>query len=442
MLFQQLEISKIEELLKKIVGKPFSKAKSAIEERVDELLEEYGKKLPDNSRDILVIGYYRAAQEYHDAKPRRLGGPYFLHPEQTVAVLIEAGVSDPATLLTGLFHDAVEERLSAFYKELQRKKTKFNLRKNREERYIKEYSNTLQKCLTADFINFGINEQEAQVLAGQVCEPVNLLTRRKKEKYYGAIHRLFDAPSSLSLQFPESQQRAIIVKFADRYANTLDLERADYTIFPPKIHLQDIIDAYAQDDGFKIARLKQETIQYAQDHPSKTEGKFRGDQKLHPCFKNIILLNQYRDWLLAGKMSIATLEGIQLAEITEQVTQKIIDHLCTYHAGNTVLNPKKIYDLHNKHEEYIRSRGYVCVTRPSKRLAEGYDGIVQRFFHAKIRGNTEALKELDHDRSLMFKAAIGFHYLCSQYIKDPQFHLRGLTQSGIQAEPAVSAKKK
>lgn len=432
MLFQGQEISKIEELLRKIVNKPFSEARSAIEERIDELLETHDKELSPETREILVIGYYRAAQVYSVAKPRRLGGPYFLHPEQTVNVLIGVGVSDPVTLLAGLFHDAVEEQLSPFYKELQKTKKIVHLKRGREDKKIGDTCNTIHTMLYGDLAALQISD--AKKIAEQVCETVNLLTRRKTERYYGAIDRFFNP---LQLRFPENQQRAIIIKFADRLANTIDLVRADYTTFPAEIRHQEILDAYDQNDTVKIRHLKTKAKRHARDHPPKTNGKFRGDQKLHPCFKNIIVLNQYREWVLAGNAAIPEVEEMGLAKKTEDTTEKIIDHLCTYHAANTVLNPRRVYDLYTEHRAYEQSGGYERVTQPRSEKVEGYDGIVQRFFDAKIRGNTRALAPLYKDRSLMLRAAIAFNHLSNRYCTDPEFHLHGLTARGIEPEPPI-----
>jgi hypothetical protein len=436
MLFRQAEISRIEEILRQIVGKPFSQAKSVIEQRIEELLEQYGSTfLSPETKQILVIGYYRAAQEYKIAGPRKLGGPYFLHPEQTVAVLLDAGITDPVTLLAGLLHDVVEERLSAFYKELARKKVKYNIRTEREKKLIAQEVKNLQQRLATDLMQHSVSE--ADVLAMHVCEVVQSLTRRKKELYYSSIKRLFDPPQ---LVCAENASRAIIVKFADRCANTLDLERADYTVYPAHIKLQDIIDAYTQHNPKRITELCAQTREYAAEHPMKQEGKFSGDQKLHPCFKNIILMNQYREWVLAGNASLGAVEAMDLPGITLRTTQKIIDHLCTYHCGNGTLNPQIVFNLYEEHERYKHSGGYACVTRAHSSY-QGYDGIVQRFFHAKIRGNTEALAELYNNRALMFRAAIGFNNLCFLYQTDPLFHLRGLTSSGVHAEAPVSYKK-
>ena len=350
--------------------------------------------------------------------------------------MLDAGITDSVTLLAGLLHDVVEERLSALYKELARKKVKYNIRTEREKRLIAKEVKNLQQRLAADLMQHSVSE--ADVLAMHVCEVVQSLTRRKKELYYSSIKRLFDPPQ---LVCAENGSRAIIIKFADRYANTLDLERADYTVYPAHIKLQDIIDAYTLPNPQRIAELCAQTKKYAAEHPMKQEGKFSGDQKLHPCFKNIILINQYREGVLAGNASLGAVEAMDLPGITLRTTQKIIDHLCTYHCGNGTLNPQIVFDLYKEHEHYDKMlNGYTCVTR-ARSSYQGYDGIVQRFFHAKIRGNTEALAELYNNRALMFRAAIGFNHLCFLYQTDPLFHLRGLTSSGVHAEAPVSHKK-
>ncbi|MFA6888967.1 MAG: hypothetical protein WC254_05735 [Candidatus Woesearchaeota archaeon] len=422
MVFQQQEIDRIKILLEQVVNKSFSEVKSVIEKRINELLELYGITLEEESKKILVIGYYRAVQEYSTAKPRKLGGPYFLHPEQTIGVLLGAGVKDPITLLVGLFHDAIEE------------KKKYSSRRNarEEKKYIKKQGEQLQQRLVRNLIGNGIKKEYAYTITRQVKESVVLLTRRTcNEIYYEYIHRLFNSRSKF---LSESRRRAIIVKCADRYANTLDLERQDYTEFPARISLQEIIDAYSQQNSARIKELNQMYEESARDHPlERLEWKFGGDKKLHPCFKNIFVINREREWRQDGNPAIHEADAIPLTRATKEVTDRIINHLCTYHCS-----PDRVYQLYLEHERYVASGGYGKVTKESS--SEGYDGIVQKFFDARIHGNPDALASLFTHRELMLRAAIGFNHICAMYLKDPEYILHGFTRKGVHAVAPVMKK--
>ncbi len=429
MVFEREEIMRIEDLLKRIINKSFSEARSAIEQRIDELLEQCGATLSDEAKKILVAGYYRAAHEYANAKPRSLGGSYFLHPEQTLGVLLEAGVSDTVTLLAGLFHDAIEESNS-----FKKQSRKSNAAK--QKRLIKKYGVILQDKLSKTFIDAGISQEKAYDTAEQVSASVVLLTKKNTETYYAYINRIFTYESP-----HEIKTKAIIVKFADRCANIFDLERQDYDIYRPEITFEDIIDAFSQNNTGRIQELskKAESLGETHDQIPKSFVKFSGDQKLHPCFKNIILENRYREWSLENEANnIPEVNRMALPDATRSITYKIINHLCTYHCGNGQLSIAAVYKMYTEYQAYIALGGFKGVTRPcSGKNFEGYDGIVQRFFHPRIKGKEEALAGLFENRSMMFRAALGLRHICDMYIENPAYILRGLTYRGVHAGPPV-----
>jgi len=428
--YEREEITRIEELLKIILTSSFSDATSAIEKRIDELFTSYGIELPYETKQLLVIGYYCAAKEYSTAEPRQLGGPYFLHPELAMSIAIGAGASDIITLLACLFHDAIEERAEAV-----RKKPTWHWRLNRESKLIGNFNKALQNQLTADLRLYNISNAES--IAAQVCEPVMLLTKRKKENYYSYIYRIFEQPHLL---FAESRMRAIKAKFADSYANTSDLERDDYQIYPALVPFQSIIDAFQQKDQKRIDELIAKCEQLAEAHHQKRDkSKFGGDRKLHTCYKNLIVLNQYGQWLLAGNEPIQEVAAINLPKISATIAGKILDHLCTYHCHNE-LTPKRVFEIYCKHLEYEAREGYDCVTRPSKIGQEdNYDGMFTTVFDPKIRkGDSRGLYRLYDNRADMLRAAISLQYVFERFEEEgPTRIVKGFTEKGLEQAPPI-----
>lgn len=446
----------LEALIRGVEGQPFSAVQKKVQLRIEAILEEANclRKQPqetslsplssfsEEEKQILIWGYYNAIQQYRDAAPRKLGGPYFLHPDLVFKKALAAGVTDISTLLTTLYHDVIEEKIAtAIRKGYEPKKRTRKL--NKEQVLIKEYRLELSQDISSGIFSLGFATGYAMQMASDVTEVVGLLSRQQHEEYYQSIGRVFAQRQKVA---PENIERAIIVKFCDRLANMEDLERSTTAARRRDSIGVDLLiaawDARITGDVPLAQELRErilfQTKELARQHPEKEKGEFTGDQRLYQCFKNIVLINRYTERELMEKKPIPTVSRLHLAKATRQEAQIILNHLCTYHCGDDILNPEKVYEIYQLHLDYERQGGYKKVTRAGTHI---FDGLLQRFFDAKVRGNNDALHALYENRYMMCIAALAFRHIADQYIQDPKYYLVGLTQRGLQPHASLDKQK-
>lgn len=442
----------LEALIHEVEGQPFSAVQKKVQSRICTILEEanavqeqpQGTSLSpipsfsEKEKQIFTWGYYDAIQQYKNAAPRKLGGPYFLHPDLVFRKALAAGVTDISTLLVALYHDVIEENIAtAIRNENYQKNGRRKI--NKEQLLIKEYLLTLSQHISSGLWSLGFAAGYSMQRAHDVTEVVGLLSRQQHEAYYRSIGRVF-APRKKVAE--KNIERAIIVKFLDRLGNMDDLERTTTAARRIDSIGVDLLiaawDARTTGDVPLAQELRErillETKKLTKQHPEKEEGEFTGDQRLYQCFKNIVLINRYTERELMEKKPIPTVSRLHLAKATRQEAQIILNHLCTYHCGDDILNPEKVYEIYQLHLDYERRGGYKKVTRTGTHI---FDGLLQRFFDAKVRGNNDALHALYENRYMMCIAALAFRHIADQYIQDPSYYLVGLTQRGLKPHASL-----
>lgn len=446
----------LEALIREVEGQSFSAVQKKVQSRIDAIWEEANclreqllktQQSPlsffsEKEKQILTWGYYDAIQQYQNAARRKLGGPYFLHPDLVFRKALAARVTDTSTLLVALYHDIIEEKIATAIRNEDYPKN--GRRKiNKEQLLIKEYLSELSQCISSDIWSLGFATGYAMQIASDVTEVVGLLSRQQHEAYYQSIGHVF-APRKKVTQ--ENIERAIIVKFCDRLANMEDLEHSTTAAQRRDSIGIDILiaawDARITGDVPLAQELRErilsQTKKLAKQHPEKEKGEFTGDQRLYQCFKNIVLINRYTERELMEKKPIPTVSRLHLAKATRQEAQIILNHLCTYHCGDDILNPEKVYEIYQLHLDYERRGGYKKVTRSGTHI---FDGLLQRFFDAKVRGNNDALYALYENRYMMCIAALAFRHIADQYIQDPSYYLVGLTQRGLKPHASLDKQK-
>ena len=83
------------------------RAKAAMADSVEQIIEKARVYHPDVDEDLLHRAY-AYAEEKHEGQTRRTGEPYIMHPVAVTLILTELEMDD-ATLAAGLLHDVVED---------------------------------------------------------------------------------------------------------------------------------------------------------------------------------------------------------------------------------------------------------------------------------------------------------------------------------------------
>lgn len=469
--------------------------------RMDKSQQE--KVFSDEDRKILEYGYYLAIQGYSSAGQRKLGGPYFLHPHEAFTIALKAGVVDIPSLTAVLYHDIIEElietskkreylqrlekdailrnirqrmekmqneghihnkeassasldklrqgyecRLARIKENVNRYFTQQKTRKagkrkrrlpSREEKLIRKYIDNLQQAYYNSLITIGIEPSKANDISIDTIETLRLLTRRSTEIYYKSISNIF-APR-YKVENEVNIERAITAKFCDRIANSNDLERAEVAAQRNDCILYvSIIYAFENNIRELINEIGDTTKKKSREH-HVSEGEFSGQQRLYQCFKNIVLINRYRERKIIENRPVPAVAHLYLAGVTLRETRIILNHLCTYHCADDTLNPQKVYEIYQQCGEYARLGGFSHVTRSVKADGGqhiGFDGILEHFFDARVRGDEHALDNVYEDRSLMFKLALALNYIARNYVEQNDYILQGLTQNGLKPRSPVN----
>ncbi len=432
----------LEALVRDVEGKSFFTVEEKVHFRIDAILNTNDITFSEDEKHVLTWAYYDAIQQYTDAAPRKLGGPYFLHPDLVLRKALAAGVTNMVALLAALYHDVIEEKIATtIQKEYNQKKQTKKLSK--EQVLIKKYILELSQDISSGIFYLGFATGYAMQMASDVTKVVGLLSRQQHEVYYQSIGRVFAPRKKVD---SENNERAIIVKFCDRLANMEDLERPTTAARRRDTIGVDLLiaawDARTTGDVPLAQKLRtqilSETKKLAKQHPEQDRSEFTGDQRLYQCFKNIVLINRYTERELAEKKPISAVSHLHLAQATRQQAQIILNHLCTYHCSDDILNPEKVYEIYQLHLDYERRGGYKEVTRAGTHI---FDGLLQRFFDAKVRGDNAALHALYDNRYLMCMAALAFRHIADQYIQDPNYYLVGLTQHGLEPHASLDKRK-
>ncbi|PIN74096.1 hypothetical protein COV20_00585 [Candidatus Woesearchaeota archaeon CG10_big_fil_rev_8_21_14_0_10_45_16] len=187
----------------------------------------------------LFLHLYNEAKEVYLKLPMRKNGEHpFIHPANVVLALREAGVTDEATLMSGLVHDFIEEKVDLYKKanKLAKQKEHLLMLDQYEEKASKEFQEDMEKVCRQKKINTKI--------AAEVLTITRLLTRHKRDFYYKSIAQVYQFPDDII------KEKAIQVKLADRMHNVLTIET------------------------------------------------FNNQQRIYGCFKNLFILNNTKKFLI------------------------------------------------------------------------------------------------------------------------------------------------
>lgn len=333
-----------------------------------------------------------------------------------------------------------------------------------------------------------------------VIPSLMLLTRGTKENYYVSMSNLFDyVPGQDYTDVPTDSihpikrledrlgveikdidiENAIIVKFADRIANTTEMrleetpsERAKRLGDLSEVTLTEILDAYGMDRDTGaltmgpgslriLAGLEDRTQKLAKKHPkgNKRKGYFQGNDRLYQAFKTILFVQKYRqykyDCALRGyrivrQKDMDKLENTLLEEAKAEL-QQIMDHISSYHivyssdAGRNDLTLDTVAKIYQYHADYRRKEGYTKVTDSKVDILKDdiddmrskmFDGLLKRLFETRIRGEKEPLKKIYNRKPIMLASAIALGHLLEIYKADKNWMLPGIEKEGLEPKPS------
>ncbi len=179
--------------------------------RVEELFDMRDPLFP-----ICELLYSKCRRLYEDLPQRKNGHDTFLHPINVVLNLKRSGIEDTTTLLCGLMHDYIEEKVDLFKAE-----HKLNEDDVPSKQILDEHEVQLVIEFESGLTEFCKKESVDCSAVEQIVETLKLLTRLKRDFYYKSISYIF------SCEDPIIRERAIQVKLADRVHNILSIECFD-----------------------------------------------------------------------------------------------------------------------------------------------------------------------------------------------------------------------
>jgi len=203
---------------------------------VDKLFNKKDKLYP------LFLYIHDRTKGFYERLPRRKNGEDpFIHPVNVIIGLKEAGVKDQITLAAGLLHDAVEERVDLYRDDENIIEDKRGIKK------LDDYEVKVFNKIEKELNEFCIKNKFDTKIVSELISIVKLLTRHKRDFYYKSIFYIFED------QNEKIQEKAILVKLADRMHNILSIEC------------------------------------------------FNEQERIYQCFKNLFILNNVKKYILEKK---------------------------------------------------------------------------------------------------------------------------------------------
>lgn len=338
------------------------------------------KKFTDQSEKSIVMHSLTYLFNLYTDKFRELGPPAVLHPLRAGALLSRAVDSDQVNtveLLTILFHDVLED--------LQ----------------ADDIQTELYDLLADD-------PQRQATLVRQL----QFMTRSDQETYNDYIGRL--------LEYTPNPNDLVRIKLADRLDNTLDMRI-------------DLEEHWGGEDFFEMifsilfGRSKPPEEPPELMHPPK--GPLNGAQRLYQLFKNTVLLSLIRQKakLTLDAASETLFEAVATASLKE--VQRIFMHIMIYHV-RTLKDPKE--DLMAA-MVYCYSGKTDMITVPGG--DETLDGLFSSYFdHETYDERKKKLNRLYTNKSLMAQTTMAFTVIFLNFLKDPDYFVRGISPDGIHPE--------
>jgi hypothetical protein len=335
--------------------------------------------------------YWRAIQEYKVAAERKVGGPYFPHPDAVFQIAMHncsvqldygrPGIGQEALFVldAALFHDVVEEAVDAvlrarYTEPMSRSRNLKKLRsalglsaderaysikleksairrrvakgfrrqhgtkKSEEQCAIEDSLSRYNDQLLEDLHYFGDPIVDPDSFAHRATLALALLTREGNENYYRSIARMIRPHHKKRIPV-EVIQDVIEVKLYDRTANMADMEiPGAVAVRHDPIKYADVIALWDEDTDLtplRRARMIQ-SLRYRTFNLVSQPGFFFGDNRyeyspaarLYQCYKSIALLNCVRLAELGDDNSLHV-TYLPLAREVQKQSRVVMDHLCS-----------------------------------------------------------------------------------------------------------------
>lgn len=197
----------------------------------------------DHFYNLFAFLYHKTKKLYEQVPSRHNGDEAFLHPLNVAWNLKRAGVQDSFAYCVALLHDVVEETVDIYKREKKIPEDAGGIAR------LDEYEETAFGDLERDLREYGQQKDLPPGSQEALVGTVQLLTRHKRHFYYQSISQIFDWPDE------DFRERAIQVKLADCAHNILSIE------------------------------------------------KFSEERRNYRCFKNLFILNNAKEYLLARNWS-------------------------------------------------------------------------------------------------------------------------------------------
>lgn len=389
---------------------------------------------------IAALGH-DGPEEFYEAKLRK-----------RVAELAETDLKKAENLELKLESNINMAKTYGEYNKIQKKIKKIKQRVEsefvrQEEKILTDYLQEMEGHLL-DELEKRVDKEYAKDLVKRALTVMALVTRKQDELYYDSVKKVFTAEEAYGRPVnKEDRERAVTVKFADCFGNTIELEKNGSSFrqtknkkrkgeeLYEKVTVKEIVELYVtqEKDTPEFAREKKKletrVKQYSRHRPRYGNGSFKPYQKLYRCYKDLILINEYRIYKNTVN-EIPEVTKIKLLDETMSVLDDILTNLCNYHIGSSKgahLTFDKVYAFYQEMEIYKQKDGLHKVTEPileNGRL-NSYDGILKFFFDARVRGDDERLREAYKNKADLFRITYGLKALVDEFRNDSMFVLSG-----------------
>lgn len=343
------------------------------------------KRVSAQEREVLVRVLAYLTEAYGQRR-RKIGPLAVLHPLRATALLSRAQAKTSLLgLLTCLLHDKLEDLTPA---ELG------------PQRHA-ELEICFQELLKA------IDPCDEWFL----MERLDWLSRRPGDTYHQYVGRLLD--------HADKTPEAVRIKLADRLDNTLDMH----------VEIEDPIQGVDFFETLFQILFVRTYRGYEPPVPHPVPSALNGAQRLYQLFKNSVLMSLVRRRSQQQLDETARLLFDGLATASMKEAQRIVLHIFGYHRPDT----KRLQALLVEVMRYAQAGSLDKVTNPhaSHRL----DGLfVSRFRDSEPGERKRNLAALYEDKDLMVEAALAFVVIFESFLIDPEYHLQGVTEDGL--EPA------
>jgi hypothetical protein len=387
-----------------------------------------GRKMTKPEFRLLALTALLAIPNYGNSV-RKLGGRYFNHAYSAAKIVSQERVNsngerlypDLITIIGTLYHDASEVQIAEHKTDTE----------NFDELQLANFLNDhLVQELKGEMLKTGVRPQYIKQINSSLRDILQKVTGLRDESKYNQIGELFTSPDK------KNGERAVAIKYADRLANTRDLDRPNgngsskyfgwiRNFYDPTIRLDDIAHFW---DDFNYIKLP---MKFALNKLIPEEREYfslRGENKLKNFYKNSVLTNMKRQHKPIGRPSKEMAIVNQLEkELTAESNKGLAEHLrhiLTYH-----INPLRAWVAYAELDRYEELGGFKGVTESHKWST--FDGYVKDVFDPILNGNKKVMQVLGTEKMLQYRATLLLKRLFEIYQREPNFLVKGIGRQGI-----------